>query len=99
MSTNEKLALMKQSEIRNNQNAAFLKVRRLSNSIRVVMERFGAGYAVSAQQFLPNCSYPRDVRPDGWRDTAWVAAATLEGARREFERLVASEERFLESTR
>lgn len=78
-------------------NLPFLKVQQLSKDIRVVMEPFGKGFAVHAQQYLPDCARYWEVGPDGWRDTVHVTAPTLEGARREFEAMVKREERYLEA--
>ena len=74
-----------------------IQVRRLSNDIRVVIEPMGRKYMISAQQYSPDCPRPWELQPDGWRHTFTVFANTLEGARREFESIVQSEERFLEA--
>ena len=76
-----------------------IQARRLSNDIRVILIRWERGYAVVAQQYMPHCNYYWEVGLDGWRDTVFSPAATLEGARREFENRVRQEERYLEARR
>ena len=78
----------------------FIKVQRLSNTIRVVMRQFNDGtYYISAQQYMPHCNYTWEVQPDGWRDTQTRFSTTLEGARREFDDLVRGEQRWVEQDR
>lgn len=75
-----------------------LKVQRLSNTIRVVIEgRRGSKYRVSAQQYIPDRSQPWETRNDGWRDTQTRYSPTLEGAKWIFEDMVQGEQRWLET--
>ena len=99
MKIGDKLMLMKQSERRNAESirAATVKVRMLSNHIRVVLEPFDRGFRVSAQQYVPHWPMQWEVMPDGWRVSVEQYAPTLEGARRVFEQMVRDEERWLEA--
>ena len=97
MNTKAKLDQLRESERRNAENVKFLRVQRLSNDIRVIMQPFKNGFLVAAQQYLPGCCYQWEVSPDGWRDTYWTVAATREGANREFESRVRQEQRYLEA--
>ena len=80
--------------------ADFIKVQKLSNTIRVIIEpvqlRGRTEYHVAAQQYIPGSSYGWEVHPDGWRNTMATTSPTLEGAKRLFEQMVSSEQRWLE---
>lgn len=99
MTMAEKLAMHRQVE-RNNEErvrGGFLKMQKLSNRIRVVVTHDKTlGFMIEAQQYLPNCSYPCEVAPDGWRMTQMRTAPTFEGAMREFDSMVRNEQRYLE---
>lgn len=99
MMIGEKLATMKAVNRRNDEamKSGFIKVQRLSNNIRVVIERKGmTEYRIAAQQYYPDCPYYWEVRPDGWRDTMAQYSPTIEGAKRTFDDMVRGEQRWLE---
>ena len=77
-----------------------VKMQRLSDTIRVVLERRRDGkYRIAAQQQTSGYSPRWETRKDGWRDTQARYSSTLEGAKREFEAMVRGEQRWLDTTR
>lgn len=77
--------------------AEFVKVQRLSNTVRVVIEPwFNGKYKISAQMYSPDYCYSWEVRADGWHNTSARFSSTLEGAKRVFDEMVRSEQRWLE---
>lgn len=75
-----------------------VKVQRLSNTVRVVLERCKDGrYRIAAQQQTSGYNPRWETQEDGWRDTQARYSPTLEGARREFDAIVRGEQRWLET--
>lgn len=79
-----------------------IKMQKLSNSIRVIIEPFynrgRVMYRIAAQQLTNEDSY-MDIRTGGWYDTQVNRSATLEGAKWIFESMVRDEQRFVETHR
>ena len=74
-----------------------VKQQKLSNDVRVIIERTKPNeYRIAAQEYTPNGFPWEGVRPDGWRDTSATYSSGLEAARRQFDQMVRSEQRWLE---
>lgn len=101
MSTAERLAVYRESERNNAERirGRFLKMQKLSNDVRVVIEAYGRDFFVSAQEYAPGFPIREEVGEDGWRTTQRRSAPTLAGAMREFDSMVLGEQRFVESRR
>jgi len=101
MSTAERLAVYRESERNNTERVrnGFLKMQKLSNDVRVVIEAHGRDFSVLAQEYAPGWPIREEVGEDGWRTTQWCNSPTLAGAMREFDSMVLGEQRFVESRR
>ena len=105
MTTTERLVLHREVERRNDDRikGGFLKYQKIANDLRVVivaMPLLGKDkYWISAQQYAPDWPLHWEVRPDGWRETSGQTANGYESALRVFERVVADERRYVETTR
>ena len=101
----ERLSLHRQVEERNEERikSGFLNYQKVGNYTRVVIEAAPAlgrdKFWVSAQQYAPNFPRQEEVRPDGWRETSGQMANGYESAKLVFFKMVADEQRFVESTR
>lgn len=78
----------------------FLKVQRLSNDVRVVIEPwFDGKYKISAQIYIPTHVWGWETRADGWHYTSSRFSTSVEGAKRVFDEMVKAEQRWLETRR
>lgn len=80
-------------------DAGFVKVQKLSNTVRVVIEPwFNGRYRIAAQSYAPGYTYSWEGMADGWHYTSARFSSTLEGAKRVFDEMVRDERRWLERT-
>lgn len=85
---------------RNEADNGFLKCRKLSNTVRVVIEPwFNNKYRVSAQIYDAGYCLGFEDKADGWHNTCSRFSGTVEGAKRVFEEMVREELRWLEQRR